>query len=47
MSGWLIFLVTIAYAWVALDQSLKDNGPMALVYTGYAIANIGFIWALK
>lgn len=47
MSGWLIAAVTLAYIGVAFDQFQKGNLPMALVWVGYAIANIGMIWALK
>ena len=47
MSAPLIALVSLAYIGVAIDQALKGNGPMALVWAGYVIANIGFIWALK
>lgn len=47
MSAALIALVTLAYLGVAVDQLLKGNQPMALVWLGYAIANVGFIWALK
>lgn len=41
MSGWLIALTGIIYAYVALEQGLKGNAGMAIAYTGYAFANIG------
>lgn len=47
MSAPLIALVTLAYLGVACDQIIKGNFPMGLVWIGYAIANVGFIWELK
>lgn len=43
MSVLLIALTGIAYAGVAIDQSIKGNVPMALVYVGYALANVGML----
>jgi hypothetical protein len=43
MSILLIALTGIAYAGVAVDQSLKGNTPMAIVYAGYALANVGML----
>lgn len=46
MSNGLIALVTVIYVGVALSYYFKDNNPgMALTFTGYAIANLGFIYA--
>lgn len=39
--------VTLAYAWIAFDQARKGNTSVATVFTGYVIANIGFLWAFK
>lgn len=47
MSVPLIALVTIAYFGVSLDQLWKGNEWMALVWLGYAIANVGMMGALK
>lgn len=47
MSTWLVYAVTAAYASVAVDQFIKDNMPGAIMYAGYAIANIGVIGMLK
>lgn len=42
MSGWLIALTGIIYAYVAFDQGvLKNNIPMCIAYAGYAFSNIG------
>ena len=47
MSWPLIALCTLIYVGVAIDQFRRGNAPMAIVYGGYAVANIGMIWALK
>lgn len=41
MSGWLIAAVGAVYGVVAVLQYLKGDGPMAIVYAGYAFSNIG------
>ena len=41
MSGWLIALTGLAYAYVAIEQGLKGNVPMCVVYAGYAFSNVG------
>lgn len=43
MSTWLVSAVTVAYLGVALDQFLKGAPWVALIWTGYAIANVGMI----
>ena len=47
MSAPLIALVTLAYLGVAVDQIVKGQPWMGLVWIGYAIANVGFIGALR
>ena len=46
MSGWLIILVTVIYAGIAVEQLFKGNIPMGVVYSGYAFANIGLYLAV-
>jgi hypothetical protein len=42
MSGWLILISGAMYAYVALEQwFFKGNGPMLIIYSGYAFSNIG------
>lgn len=45
MSGWLIAVTGLIYAYVALEQGMKGNIGMCLAYAGYAFANIG-LWKL-
>lgn len=45
MSGWLIALTGAIYAYIALEQGLKGNVGMCVVYSGYAFSNIG-LWML-
>lgn len=41
MSGWLIAVTGIIYAYVAVEQGIKGNLGMCMAYLGYAFANIG------
>tara|TARA_R110000823_G_scaffold26109_1_gene76525 strand:+ start:615 stop:758 length:144 start_codon:yes stop_codon:yes gene_type:complete len=45
MSGWLICLTGLIYAYVALEQALKGNSGMCIAYAGYAFANWG-LWKM-
>ena len=47
MSGWLVALTGLIYAYVAVEQSLRGNAAMGIVYAGYAFANIGLYLAVK
>lgn len=41
MSGPLIALTGLIYAWVAVDQWWRGQPGLAIAYAGYAFANIG------
>lgn len=43
MSVWLIGLVTIIYAWIAVEQFMKGNAGMSIAYAGYAFSNVGLM----
>lgn len=45
MSGHLIILTGLIYAYVAFDQGVRGNTGMSLAYAGYAFSNIG-LWML-
>jgi len=44
MSGWLIIATGLIYSYVAIEQAMKGNMPMAIVYSGYAFSNVGLYW---
>ena len=41
MSPWLIIITGLIYAYIAIEQFLKGNSSMCVVYSGYAFSNIG------
>jgi hypothetical protein len=41
MSGWLIILTGVIYAYISADQCYKGNIGMGMAYAGYAFANGG------
>ncbi len=44
MSGFLIALTGLIYAYVAVEQAFKENPWLAIVYAGYAFSNIGLYY---
>ena len=48
MSAWLIIVTGLIYAYIALEQGMKGNVPMAVVCSGYAFSNVGlYVLATK
>jgi len=47
MSGNLIILTGLIYAYVAVEQFTKGNAGMALMYISYAMANVGLYITVK
>jgi hypothetical protein len=45
VSGPLIILTGLIYAYVAIEQGMKGNSGMAVAYAGYAFANYG-LWRM-
>jgi hypothetical protein len=43
MSWPLIAACGFAYLWVCIEQAMKGHWPMAVVYGGYALANVGLV----
>lgn len=43
MSAPAILVVTLIYLYVALNEFLKKDYGQAVIWTGYSIANVGFI----
>ena len=47
ITGMLIIIPGICYALAAGIYLLKSNWALAIVYTGYSIANVGLLWLDK
>jgi len=47
MSTWLVVLVTFIYAYVSIEQYIKGDLSLAIVYLGYTVANLGLIMVVK
>jgi hypothetical protein len=48
MSAWLIIVTGLIYAYIAVEQGIKGNTAMLVVYGGYAFSNIGlYLMAAK
>lgn len=47
MSPWLIIVTGVIYAYIAVEQLLKGNSQMAIVYSGYAFSNVGLYLLAK
>jgi hypothetical protein len=41
MSSWLIIVTGLIYGYIAVEQGLKGNLAMFIIYSGYASSNIG------
>jgi hypothetical protein len=46
MSGFLIVITGFIYLYIGAEQAYKDNVAMAVVYLGYACANVGMYLAV-
>ena len=48
MSSWLIIVTGMIYGYIAVEQGIRGNLAMAVVYSGYAFSNVGlYIMATK
>jgi len=47
VSGWLIILTGLIYAYIGIEQGFKGNMPMAICYGCYAGANVGLYMMAK
>jgi hypothetical protein len=47
MSTWLIGAMGLVYAVVAVDQFMKGGVGQGIMFTGYAIGNIGLVIVAK
>jgi hypothetical protein len=44
MSAWLIIVTGLIYAYIAIEQGMKGNTALLIVYSGYAFSNLGLYW---
>ncbi len=44
MSPWLIIVTGLIYAYIGVEQGIKGNISMAIVYSGYAFSNVGLYY---
>ena len=47
MSGAALAITAVLYLATSVDQFIKGSPGMALAFLAYAVANVGFIWAMK
>lgn len=47
MSAWLIALTGFIYLGVAIEQGLRGNLPMTIVYAGYSASNVGLYYLAR
>ena len=47
MSGWLVAVTGLIYLYISIEQFLKGNAAMSIVYVGYALANVGLYLAVE
>lgn len=47
MSGPLMLIVGVVYAYIAAEQYWRGNPGIALAFFGYAISNIGLSFTAK
>lgn len=47
MSHALIALTGLIYAYVAVEQLVKGNLPMAVAYAGYSFSNAGLLFLAR
>lgn len=47
MSTTLVIITTLCYALTAVDLYVKDDIGHAIMFAGYALANVGLLMALQ
>lgn len=41
MSSWLILVTGAIYGYIAVEQGIKGNMGLLIIYSGYAFSNVG------
>jgi hypothetical protein len=44
MTFWPLLVCTGLYVVTAIGFTRDGNGPLAVAFGGYALANVGFLW---
>jgi hypothetical protein len=47
MSSWLVAIFGLGYLYVAIEQVVRGNPWVALMFFGYAVANVGLYFQVK
>jgi hypothetical protein len=47
MSSWLVGLMGLVYLGVAIEQFMKGGYGQGIMFTGYAIGNVGILLVVK
>ena len=47
MSEPLLWIVTVIYGAVSISLLLEGKSSLSLVFFGYTIGNLGFIWSIR
>ena len=43
MGVWALILASVLYAVVAVDQGIRRDWPMSVIFAAYAVANAAYI----
>lgn len=47
MSTWLVAFIGLVYLYIAVEQFFKGSPGTAIMFLGYALANVGLILQVK
>ena len=47
MSLFLLGLNVVTYFYITIDECIKGNWPIVIIFVGYTISSIGYMWMLK
>lgn len=47
MSTWALIIVTLLYVGSAVDLALKHDWGLAVVFSGYSLANLGLLLSIN
>lgn len=43
-SFWMVVVPTVCYLGTAVSEAHQGNPRTAIIFAGYALANVGFLW---